>query len=79
MNLPAFRDHAASLANGVSLLSRLRDRFAARLDAGGYYGWLARALLPPGERVEPAPPPEENDAEELASGAEAAGGQASAA
>ena len=34
VNLPAFRDHAASLANGVSLLSRLRDRFAARLDAG---------------------------------------------
>jgi DNA polymerase-1 len=32
VNLAAFRDGAASLANGVSLLSRLRDRFAARLD-----------------------------------------------
>jgi DNA polymerase-1 len=35
VNLPAFRDGAANLANGVSLLSRLRDRFAARLDQGG--------------------------------------------
>lgn len=32
VNLAAFRDGAASLANGVSLLSRLRDRFAARLE-----------------------------------------------
>jgi len=35
VNLPAFRDGAASLANGVALLPRLRDRFAARLEEGG--------------------------------------------
>jgi len=43
-------------------------REAVRLDAGGYYGWLARALLPPGQRVEPDPPADENGAEEQASG-----------
>ena len=32
VNLPAFRDGTASLANGVSLLSRLRDRLAGRLE-----------------------------------------------
>jgi soluble lytic murein transglycosylase len=54
-------------------------REAARLDAGGYYGWLARALLPPGERLEPAPPPEDNGAEEPAPGGAAPGGQDSSA
>ena len=84
---PAVGARLAFLAGRLAGLGLSQDggdsvasyREAARLDAGGYYGWLARALLPPGERVEPAPPPEENDAEEPASGAEAAGGQASAA
>jgi len=35
VNLSAFRDGAPQLANGVSLLGRLRDRFAARLDERG--------------------------------------------
>jgi DNA polymerase-1 len=35
VHLPAFRDGAPSLANGVTLLRRLRDRFAARLEEGG--------------------------------------------
>jgi DNA polymerase-1 len=34
VNLPAFRDGAASLANGVALLPRLHDRFVARLEEG---------------------------------------------
>jgi DNA polymerase-1 len=35
VNLPLFRDGPESLANGVALLPRLRDRFAARLGEWG--------------------------------------------
>jgi soluble lytic murein transglycosylase len=81
---PAVSARLAFLAGRLTGLGLSQDggdpaasyREAARLDAGGYYGWLARALLPPGERVEPAPPPEENDAEEQDSGGQASAAEA---
>jgi soluble lytic murein transglycosylase-like protein len=62
---------AAALEPGGGSDPASSYRQAAGLDPGGYYGWLARALLPSGQELaEPVPPPDEQDPEEPATNPE---------